>query len=78
MHSGGRKGKFVHLTMFAMVLNRQVTSQHRTWFTKGAQLHWSLASLQSMAMGWNDTEVNEVTMFCRVAGLFPKLLVERP
>lgn len=48
-------GKFVHLTMYAAVLYRQVTSQHRTWFTKRAQIHWSLTSLQSVAVGWNDT-----------------------
>lgn len=40
-----------NLTMLAVVLYRQVTSQHRTWFTKRTQINHSLASLQSMAMG---------------------------
>uniref|UniRef100_A0A3P8SUU7 BolA-like protein 3 n=1 Tax=Amphiprion percula TaxID=161767 RepID=A0A3P8SUU7_AMPPE len=36
--------------MFAAVLYRKVTSQHRTRFTKRAQIHWSPASLQSMVI----------------------------
>ena len=49
--------------MSAVVLYRQVTSEHRTRFTKRAHIHWSLASLQSVTVGWNDTQVKETIRF---------------
>lgn len=44
----------VLLTVFAVVLYRQVTPQRRTRFTKRAQILWSLTSPQTMAQFWND------------------------
>lgn len=49
------KQEIVHLTIFAAILCRQVTSQRRTWFTKSAQIYSSLASLQSVAVSCNNT-----------------------
>lgn len=47
----------VHIvTLFAVVLNGQVTSQHSTRFTEQTQIHWSLAHLQSMALSWKNTK----------------------
>lgn len=42
------------LTMFAVILYRQVTPQRRTWFTKRAQFPRSLTSALTMAPLWSD------------------------
>lgn len=42
------------LTVFAVILYRQVTPQGRTWFTKRAQFPHSLTSALTMAPLWSE------------------------
>lgn len=42
------------LTVFAVILYRQVTPQRRTWFTKRAQFPHSLTSALTMAPLWSE------------------------